>query len=53
MTYRADLLRIVQTVVAPSADIACGKDDYNSGTTCVNDLCRRVVTTVVRVATLI
>jgi type IV pilus assembly protein PilV len=40
-------------IVAPAADITCGKDDYNSGTTCVNDICRRVVTTVVRVATLI
>jgi type IV pilus assembly protein PilV len=40
-------------VAAPSADITCGKDQYNSGTTCVNDVCRRVVTTVVRIATLI
>lgn len=40
-------------IAAPSADITCGLGNYNNGTTCVNDLCRRVVTTVVRIGTLI
>lgn len=40
---------------APPASVACGKDLYNgaAGSVCVNDLCRRVVTTVVRIAPLI
>jgi type IV pilus assembly protein PilV len=39
---------------APPSSVACGKDSYDgtSGSACVNDLCRRVVTTIVRVATL-
>lgn len=39
---------------APPSSVACGKDAYDgaSGSACINDLCRRVVTTVVRVATL-
>jgi type IV pilus assembly protein PilV len=40
-------------IAAPSADITCGKDLYNNGSNCVNDLCRRVVTTVVRIGSLI
>ncbi len=45
-------------ISAPPASVACGKNSYNdndndaSGTPCVNDRCRRPVTTVVRIATL-
>lgn len=40
-------------ISAPPATIACGKDAYNSAaTSCINDLCRRYVTTLVRIATL-
>lgn len=40
-------------VSAPPSSIACGKDSYNmTGSSCTNDACRRVVTTLVRVATL-
>lgn len=38
-------------LVAPPASVACGKDSYD-GSGCSGDLCRRVVTTIVRVATL-
>ncbi len=31
----------------------CGKDSYDGGTACVNDLCRRTVTTIVRIANLV
>ena len=39
---------------APPASVGCGADLYDggAGSPCVNDLCRRVVTTVVRIATL-
>ena len=37
---------------APPAGVACGQDDYDGGTSCVDDLCRRVVTTVVRIGDL-
>lgn len=39
-------------VSAPPASVACGKDLYNgaAGSACVNDRCRRVVTTIVRIA---
>lgn len=39
---------------APPTSVACGKDLYNgtSGSVCTNDICRRAVTTIVRVATL-
>lgn len=38
----------------PPASVACGKNAYNgaTGSACVNDRCRRVVTTIVRIATL-
>lgn len=38
----------------PPASIACGKDSYNgaAGSACVNDRCRRVLTTIVRIAPL-
>lgn len=41
-------------ISAPPASVACGANLYNgaSGTPCVNDLCRRPVTTLVRIATL-
>ena len=41
-------------ISAPPASVACGLGDYDGpvGTPCQNDLCRRVVTTVVRIATL-
>ncbi len=41
-------------ISAPSAGVACGVGAYDgpAGTPCQNDLCRRVVTTVVRIATL-
>jgi type IV pilus assembly protein PilV len=40
---------------APPASVTCGQNLYNgtAGSTCVNDLCRRVVTTIVRVAPLL
>jgi type IV pilus assembly protein PilV len=39
---------------APPASVGCGAGEYDgaAGTACVDDLCRRVVTTVVRIATL-
>jgi type IV pilus assembly protein PilV len=41
-------------VAAPPDSVTCGADLYNgaSGTPCVNDLCRRTVTTVVRISDL-
>lgn len=43
----------VSPVSAPPSSVACGKDQYDtSGSACINDLCRRVLTTIVRVATL-
>jgi type IV pilus assembly protein PilV len=42
-------------VSAPPISVTCGQNQYNSaeaGAQCVNDLCRRVVTTIVRIATL-
>ena len=41
-------------ISAPPASVTCGANAYNtSGTPCVNDLCRRAVTTIVRVASLV
>ncbi|MFZ6048046.1 type IV pilus modification protein PilV [Pseudomonas sp. CR3202] len=37
---------------APPASIACGKNQYDGGSDCANDMCRRVVTTIVRIANL-
>lgn len=43
----------VGPISAPPSSIACGKDQYDTtSSVCVNDLCRRVLTTIVRVATL-
>lgn len=39
-------------ITAPPASVACGQNAYNNTTTCVNDQCRRVLTTIVRIATL-
>ena len=41
-------------ISAPPASVVCGKDSYSSatGTPCANDVCRRVLTTIVRIATL-
>ena len=39
-------------IAAPAASLGCGASQYNMGTTCINDLCRRAATTVVRIATL-
>lgn len=39
-------------VSAPPSSVACGTGSYDGSSGCSNDLCRRVVTTVVRVATL-
>jgi len=41
-------------ISAPPASVTCGANQFNgaAGTPCLNDLCRRVVTTVVRIATL-
>ncbi len=37
---------------APPASIACGKNQYDGDSGCANDMCRRVVTTIVRIANL-
>ncbi len=41
-------------LTAPPASVACGKDLYDgaAGSACENDLCRRAITTIVRIATL-
>ena len=41
-------------VSAPPSSVTCGANAFNggSGSSCANDLCRRAVTTLVRVATL-
>ncbi len=39
-------------ISAPPAGVACGAGQYNGGTVCVNDLCRRVVTSIVQIANL-
>lgn len=38
-------------ISAPPASVECGASEYDGGegSTCVNDLCRRVVTTIVRI----
>jgi type IV pilus assembly protein PilV len=39
---------------APPSSVTCGQNSYDgtTGSACVNDLCRRAVTTIVRIATL-
>lgn len=41
-------------ISAPPASVACGRDKYNgaAGSSCTGELCRRVVTTIVNVASL-
>ncbi|MES9905852.1 MAG: type IV pilus modification protein PilV [Sedimenticola sp.] len=41
-------------VTAPPTSVSCGQNLYNgaTGSSCINDLCRRAVTTIVRNATL-
>jgi type IV pilus assembly protein PilV len=41
-------------VAAPPESVPCGAGEYDggAGSPCVNDLCRRVVTTVVRISDL-
>jgi type IV pilus assembly protein PilV len=41
-------------IAAPPASVACGANSYDgaTGSSCVNDLCRRTVTTLVRIAVL-
>jgi type IV pilus assembly protein PilV len=39
-------------ISAPPSGVTCGKDLYDTGTACVNDTCRRVVTTLVRIGIL-
>ncbi len=42
-------------ITAPPASVGCGAGSYNgaAGSPCVNDVCRRTVTTIVRIATLL
>lgn len=41
-------------ISAPPAGVTCGKDQYDTaGTNCQNDLCRRTVTTLVRIGKLL
>lgn len=39
-------------VSAPPASVACGKDSYNDTGSCAGDACRRVITSLVKVAPL-
>jgi type IV pilus assembly protein PilV len=39
-------------ISAPPASVTCGVNSYDGGTQCVNDRCRRVVTTVVQIPNL-
>lgn len=39
-------------LTAPPASVTCGQNSYNNATNCAGDLCRRAVTTIVRIATL-
>jgi type IV pilus assembly protein PilV len=39
-------------ISAPPDSVACGQGSYNGGTACVNDRCRRTVTTIVRIGDL-
>jgi type IV pilus assembly protein PilV len=44
----------LRPISAPPSSVACGKDSYDgaAGSTCVGDLCRRAVTTIVRIGVL-
>ena len=39
----------IAPVSAPPASVSCGRDAYNGASPCRNDLCRRAITTIVRV----
>jgi type IV pilus assembly protein PilV len=39
-------------LVAPPRSVRCGIDDYNGGSACVGDICRRVLTTTIQVGNL-
>jgi type IV pilus assembly protein PilV len=39
-------------ISAPPASVACGLNSYNGGSGCTGDLCRRTVTTIVRIGDL-
>jgi type IV pilus assembly protein PilV len=41
-------------IAAPPVSVACGAGSYDgaAGSSCINDLCRRTVTTLIRIATL-
>lgn len=40
-------------ISSPPASVTCGQGEYDTaGTSCINDLCRRAITTIVRIATL-
>jgi type IV pilus assembly protein PilV len=39
----------IAPVSAPPTSVSCGKDSYNTPPNCNNDLCRRAITTIVRV----
>lgn len=39
-------------LASPPSGVACGANSYNNTTNCAGDLCRRVVTSIVRVAAL-
>lgn len=39
-------------LTAPPAGVTCGANLYNNATNCAGDICRRTVTTIVRIATL-
>jgi type IV pilus assembly protein PilV len=39
-------------ISAPPDSVACGAGEYDGGTNCVDDLCRRTVTTIVRIGDL-
>jgi type IV pilus assembly protein PilV len=38
-------------IAAPPASVTCGANEFNGGS-CVNDLCRRAVTTIIRIGVL-
>lgn len=39
-------------ISTPPATVTCGQNEYDGGSQCTNDRCRRVVTTVIRIPTL-
>jgi type IV pilus assembly protein PilV len=39
-------------LTSPPASVACGSGEYDSGTTCTADRCRRAITMIVHIASL-